>query len=103
MKQILALILLLAACGVSTASATSSDQREGIESVAENVATVSTANGEMEISNPGNESMRFHIFSITGQMVKAVEVSSGERVTVDLPSGCYIVKCSQWSKKIVVR
>ena len=43
------------------------------------------------------------IYSITGQMVKDLEVAPGMDVTVDLPAGYYIVKTAQWSKRIVVK
>lgn len=57
----------------------------------------------IELSNPLETAVVFQIYSITGQLVKTVEVSAGVQSTVDLPTGCYIVKCSKWSKKIVVR
>lgn len=44
----------------------------------------------------------FEIYSITGQRVKSVSVDSGT-VKVELPKGCYIVRCPQWSKKVVVK
>lgn len=44
----------------------------------------------------------FDIYSITGQRVKSISVDSGTK-QVDLPKGCYIVRCSQWSKKVIVK
>ncbi|MCM1517458.1 MAG: hypothetical protein NC117_02290 [Pseudoflavonifractor sp.] len=45
---------------------------------------------------------QFYIYSITGQMIKTVTVYSSP-LTVELYPGCYIVKCSDWAKQIVVR
>lgn len=44
----------------------------------------------------------FDIYSITGQKVKSVTVESGS-VKAELPKGCYVVRCPQWSKKVVVK
>ena len=51
----------------------------------------------IELTVTDGETHHFYIYSITGQMVKSMDVV--ESVTVDLPQGYYIVKC----KKIVVR
>ncbi len=55
----------------------------------------------IELTVTDGEVHHFNIYSITGQMVKSIDVA--ESVTVDLPQGYYIVKCKDWSKKIVVR
>lgn len=55
----------------------------------------------IELTVTDGETHHFYIYSITGQMVKSMDVN--ESVTVDLPQGYYIVKCKDWSKKIVVR
>lgn len=44
----------------------------------------------------------FEIYSITGQKVKSVTIESGS-TKVELPKGCYIVRCPQWSKKVIVK
>lgn len=44
----------------------------------------------------------FEIYSITGQKVKSVTLESGS-TKVELPKGCYIVRCPQWSKKVIVK
>lgn len=60
-----------------------------------------TVNGGVELLIPDTDSHQFYIYSITGQMVKSI--ITNENITVDLPQGCYIVKCREWSKKIIVR
>lgn len=44
----------------------------------------------------------FEVYSITGQLVKRVEVEAGSE-KVELPNGCYIVRCPRWSKKVIVK
>lgn len=55
------------------------------------------------LSVNGEKSEKFQIYSITGQLVKTIEVGAGGSERVELPRGCYIVKCSLWSKKVMVR
>ncbi len=45
----------------------------------------------------------FDVYSITGQRIKSVTVVGVGAEKVDLPKGCYIVRCSQWSKKVIVK
>lgn len=44
----------------------------------------------------------FEIYSITGQRLKSATVEGGT-VKVELPKGCYIVRCAKWSKKVIVK
>ena len=72
----------------------------------ETTATGPTATGAEGriVFTAGNSDATFNVYSITGQLIKVVRVSSDQRVTVDFPKGFYIVKCSnQWSRKVVVR
>lgn len=57
-------------------------------------------NGGIELYAASRTS--FEIYSITGQRVKSVAVEDSS-VRVELPDGCYIVRCSKWSKKVVVK
>lgn len=63
---------------------------------------VNVVEGGLEISIGDNQRSTFLIFSITGQLAKKIEVV-GNSNRIDLPKGCYIVKCDKWSKKLVVR
>lgn len=72
---------------------------ERIEAVATDSKAIPVRGG-IELS--AVEQTRFEIYSITGQQIKSVTVS-GETQTVELPKGCYIVRCPQWSKKVVVK
>ena len=57
----------------------------------------------LEVSHDADAPVRFMIYSITGQMVKSIDAAPGEQVTAELPAGYYIVKTTQWSKRLVVK
>lgn len=74
----------------------------GIEaSVVADQPAMTTRSGGIEITVADGSAHTFYIFSITGQLVKTVEVSGS--AFVELHNGCYIVKCARWSKKVVVK
>lgn len=70
-----------------------------IESVAQESQAQSVDGG---IKLTANGRVGFEIYSITGQRVKSTVVENSS-VKVELPKGCYIVRCSEWSKKVVVK
>lgn len=52
----------------------------------------------------GNDAEEFSLYSITGQLLRVVQVPANSQVTIDAPKGFYIVRCgSRWSRKVVVR
>lgn len=62
--------------------------------------------GGLELIAPADAAdngARFMVYSITGQVVKTVDVRVGSPVSVELPAGVYIVKCGKWSHRVVVR
>lgn len=75
---------------------------ERIEAVENSRAQVRPSAGQLELTVTDGDAVRFEIYSITGQQVKSLEVKDGS-ITVDLPSGCYVVRCQYWSKKVVVK
>lgn len=62
---------------------------------------VSVAQGCLVISAATDCDAAFEIYSITGQLVKRVKLANGT-ATVELHRGCYIIRCQNWSKKVVV-
>lgn len=88
---------LMASGGAMQAVAT-----ERIESVESSRAQVRPSVGQLELTVTEGDAVRFEIYSITGQQVKSLEVKEGS-ATVELPSGCYVVRCQFWSKKVVVK
>lgn len=64
--------------------------------------TVSGGQGFLRINCPADGVVyHFQIYSITGRLEKTFSLRDGSQ-TVDLPQGCYIVRCEKWSKKVIV-
>ncbi|MDO4510305.1 MAG: T9SS type A sorting domain-containing protein [Bacteroidales bacterium] len=102
MKKILAILLMIAACGMSGAWAAPEPAPAVAESVA-NVASVKGGVGTIQF-NAGSSDATFNIYAITGQLLKSVKVNADCHVTVDMPKGFYIVRFNnQWSRKVVVK
>lgn len=88
-----------AAGGSVLASVTDDGVRQELVST---TATAKAGQGQVELTVDGNELVKFHIYSITGQLVKTVQLTDG-KVAIELPRGLYIVKCDKWSKQIVIK
>lgn len=58
--------------------------------------------GGLKFEVTGDIAEAFYVYSITGQLVKTVTLACGSE-SVGLPQGCYVIKCSHWSRKVVVR
>lgn len=99
MKRIcrIALMLMLAAGAATASSVARADDR--IEIAADD-CQAKPVRGGIDLS--ASERTSFEIYSITGQKVKSEVVEDGT-VKAELPKGCYIVRCSKWSKKVVVK
>lgn len=69
----------------------------GISSITTSGTSVRGGNGEILISSGKAQTMG--IYSLSGQMVKQVNVKAGENVAVPVPAGLYIVN----GKKIIVK
>lgn len=99
-KIVIALALMLSAVapvGLAAMPAVAS------QSIAAGEPTITAHRGSLElVCPPDGHAYTFFIYSITGQQVKQVHLTDGASAYVELPQGCYIVKCSAWSKKIIV-
>lgn len=97
---ILTLTLIAGAIGIN-ADASVTDN--GIQSeIAAPAVSIKVGHGQAELTVNGSNPIKFQIYSITGQLVKSVDVADGS-IIVELPRGLYIVKCDLWSKQIVVK
>ncbi len=98
-------LLMLACVATMTVSSTAMYSYNAFEEesaiVVNSGPALKSVSGGIEITISDDSKHEFYIYSITGQMVKAVTLS--ETSVIDLPQGCYIIKCESWSKKIVVR
>lgn len=99
MKKIyrIALVLCVALSGLALTPALRAE--DTTELAAPTTTAKATADG---IELAASERSVFEIYSITGQRVKSIAVEGGS-AKVDLPKGCYIVRCAKWSKKVVVK
>lgn len=100
------IILLVALCGVTftgmNAVAQSSDSENVPASIATTTPSLKSGTGQIELKATTDKPTTFFIYSITGQLMKRVNVTSGT-ATVELQRGYYIVKCEKWSKQAVVK
>lgn len=102
MKHLLRIsLILLAGAFASTTAIYATDSMDVTEAVSER-AQARMVRGGIQLSAITSETVHFEIYSITGQLVKAVELRNDSQ-TIELPNGCYIVKCQHWSKKVLVK
>lgn len=97
MKKICSILLLL--LSVVLPAVADSGSASAVRYV---VAATDSGKGQLTIENGTENAYVFRIYSITGQVVKVVEVKSGSE-TVVLPKGFYIISSELGSQKIVVR
>ncbi|MCM1292828.1 MAG: hypothetical protein NC230_04525 [Bacteroides sp.] len=63
---------------------------------------VTTRKGVIEIACPADgKNYTFQIFSITGQLLKKVQLCDSV-LAIEMPKGCYIIRCEAWVKKAIV-
>lgn len=94
--------LLISLMGIGSSAVYAFPAHDGISASAASQPTIKASNGSITLIVPGDNSVQFQIYSITGQAIKNVTVSHGS-LSVDLPRGYYIVKCSYWSKTVIVK
>lgn len=96
------LTLIVSVAPVAAFAAPSRQSDIAAEKIAE-TAELNVGRGSVELIAASQRSAHFVIFSITGQAVKSANVDAGERVSIDLPAGYYIVKCADWSRRILIK
>ena len=73
-----------------------------MEMYAEQEADVVYANGVLMVT--GAEGCTLEVVSLTGKKVLSVEISSpAQRIELNIPKGCYIVKVGKVVRKVSVR
>ncbi len=65
--------------------------------------TVNVEGNNLQLTARGAADCTFSIYSIVGHVVATVKVKAGDTESVELKSGCYVVRCGHWSKKVIVR
>lgn len=73
-----------------------------MEMYAEQEADVVYANGVLMVT--GAEGCTLEVVSLTGKKVLSVEISSpAQRIELNIPKGCYIVKVGKVVRKVSIR
>lgn len=100
MKHIcrIAFAIIIAAAFAGANFIAQADDRTDI--TVENVCEAVPVTNGIKLS--ATDKTTFEIYSITGQKVKSASIEDGS-FQIELPKGCYIVRCPQWSKKVVVK
>lgn len=102
MKRIFSIVILFVAA-ISFTGQWQVSAHPAIESrLTEHQPSVTVDKGFVELTAPEGDSVKFEIFSITGQLIKSVTVK-GSTVKVDLPKGFYIIKCENWTKRVMIK
>lgn len=103
MRKLFVILMFSLVCGLlsNISAAATGDEARGNDTVVSSTSVYS-GNGMIVLNNNSEEAVTFNIYSITGQMIKSVTIQGGNS-NVDLPKGFYIVKCNQWSKRVIVK
>lgn len=102
MKKLYALAILILSAVVLPGITASAIQSPVRHEVALQEPTISSRRGAIEIACPINgRCYTFQIYAITGQLIKRVQLTD-TATTIEIPQGCYIVKCDSWVKKVIV-
>lgn len=103
MRKLFVILMLSLVCGfaLNMSAADTGDESKGADTFVSGVSVYS-GNGVIVLNNNSEEAVTFNIYSITGQMIKSVTIQGGNS-NIDLPKGFYIVKCNQWSKRVIVK
>lgn len=103
MKKVLYILISCATLCVGSSAWASPAQAPAVESVSDQAA-VYGGNGHIYFSAGSSETV-FSIYSITGQLMKALRVAADSHASIEMPKGFYIVRCNTrgWSRKVVVK
>ena len=103
MKRVAIILLTVAALGGSAAMLANPDAIQHIEASA-GVARVDGGVGRITFTAANTGNAVFHVYSITGQLLRVVKLDANATTTVEMAKGFYLVRYnSQWSRKVVVK
>lgn len=96
-KGILTIAFSLLLCGAPLVA-----QNVAKETPKAQISAVSNTAGTLTVNNNSGKATSFTVYSITGQVVKVVELKAGSS-TFALPQGFYIVKTDDYTMKVAVK
>lgn len=94
--------LFLGVASLSAQQAVSQPDDRKIEAI-EAGPSVRVEGTTIEFSGDNSQSTKFEVFSITGQLVRTLVVPADRVARVELPRGCYIIKCAGWTKRVMLK
>ncbi len=95
MRRIYAIALVLCAlAGVPAVSAEAVPEKSTVELV--------VRKGLVKVANSGDKVLEVHVYAITGALVSEFTVEPGGEETIELPSGYYIVKAADTTRRVAV-
>lgn len=103
MKRVLRSILFALTILAAPIAMVAEPARQDLGEVSQQGVSVEVTHSGIEIASNTSETTAVTVYTITGTAVKTVYVQPGNRVTIDLPAGYYIVKMPQRSVRVLVR
>lgn len=102
MKRLIIYLILISAAAALPMPVVASEQKPQVEERMQEQPMVKVSGTVIELRSPNQEAVKFQIFSITGQLIKTLTVKAMP-VKVELPKGFYIVKCDNWTKRVMLK
>lgn len=104
-RAIIAFLIMAAMTAPLSAAMHDGFSADGRESMAARVSMpdIMVGEGMLTLNAATGKSETFHIYGITGQLIKRLEIKAGDSAQLELQRGVYIVKCSHWARKIMVK
>lgn len=111
-KRYITILTLTATTAFSAYSSSISDDdimlnskhnAQTVQLSAEERASVEVSGSAIVIHNEYGTNI-FNIYSVTGQLIKSIQLTGNAVASIDVPKGFYVVKCNNdWARKIIVR
>lgn len=98
MKRILLIAIMLLALTAMPSGTTAHEA-----SIEKEAVEMTVGSGSIELTSNVEGRVTLFVYSITGKMVKSVELENGVTIKVDLSNGLYILKCGKWSRKVMIK
>lgn len=102
MKRLIIYLILISAAAALPMPVVASEQKPQVDERMQEQPMVKVSGTVIELRSPNQEAVKFQIFSITGQLIKTLTVKAMP-VKVELPKGFYIVKCDNWTKRVMLK
>ena len=103
MKYIRILLMALSLGSISFASSLHAMPSTEVSLPSEEQPEIAVRASEVGVENPTSAPIEIAVFSITGTMVKSTTLDSGDSCSIELPSGYYIIKAGNLTRRVAVK